>query len=120
MNHLIDQIKNHPDYHDAGMILCHEGIVRKTSRDGKTVTGLRVHVHHQKLQETLDFYKKRNGIIDILFEINDKVDLNIGDTIMRLVVAGNIRENVISTLTDCLNTIKSTVTHKTEYYETNA
>jgi molybdopterin synthase catalytic subunit len=35
---------------------------------------------------------------------------------MMLVVAGDIRENVIETLTDTLNAIKSTVTSKTEYF----
>ena len=35
---------------------------------------------------------------------------------MLLVVAGDIRENVIATLADTLNAIKSTVTQKTEYF----
>ncbi|KPA16968.1 molybdopterin biosynthesis MoaE protein [Candidatus Magnetomorum sp. HK-1] len=117
MDHLINKIKNHPNYHACGMILCHEGVVRKSSRNGKAVTGLRVKVDHRKLQEILDRYKKRPGIIDILFEINAEKDLVVGDTIMRLVIAGDIRENVIGTLTDSLNEIKSSVTQKTEYYE---
>jgi len=117
MDYLISQVKKHPDYHRAGMILCHEGVVRKTSRNGKKVTGLRVHAKHQQIVEALNLFKKRNGIIEILFEINDNIDLAIGDTIMKLVVAGDIRENVIGTLTDCLNEIKKTLTQKTEYYE---
>jgi len=36
---------------------------------------------------------------------------------MLLVVAGDIRENVISTLRDTLNAIKTTVTSKTEFFE---
>ena len=35
---------------------------------------------------------------------------------MLLVVAGDIRENVIAVLTDTLNQIKTTVTEKTEYF----
>jgi molybdopterin synthase catalytic subunit len=35
---------------------------------------------------------------------------------MLLAVAGNIRENVIATLTDALNAIKATVTEKTEFF----
>jgi hypothetical protein len=35
---------------------------------------------------------------------------------MFLVVAGDIRENVIAVLTDTLNLIKTTVTEKTEYF----
>jgi molybdopterin synthase catalytic subunit len=119
MNHLIEQIKKHPDYHKAGMILCHEGVVRKTSRNGQNVKGLRVHVKHHQLNNALARFKKNEGIIEILCEIFDNDDLKIGDTIMRLVVAGDIRENVISTLSDCLNEIKTTLTRKTEYDESN-
>ena len=43
-------------------------------------------------------------------------DLIVGDDVMLLVVAGDIRENVIKVLTDTLNLIKSTVTVKTEYF----
>ena len=35
---------------------------------------------------------------------------------MILIVAGDIRENVIAVLTDTLNQIKTTVTEKTEYF----
>ena len=35
---------------------------------------------------------------------------------MMLVVAGDIRENVLATLTDTLNEIKSSVTSKTEFF----
>jgi molybdopterin synthase catalytic subunit len=36
---------------------------------------------------------------------------------MLLVVAGDIRDNVIATLKDTLNAIKTTVTRKTEFFE---
>ena len=32
---LVEKIKQHPDYPKAGMILCHNGVVRQTSRDGR-------------------------------------------------------------------------------------
>jgi len=117
MQHLIDQIKQHPDYHLSGMILCHEGIVRQTSTNGKKVTGLRVKVNKQALHKIIAHYRTRPGIIDVLIEIHDEIHLNVGDTIMYLVVAGDIRGNVISTLSEALDDIKSSVTTKTEYYE---
>ena len=46
---LLDKIKNHPDFHKAGMVLCHNGVVRGTARDGRKVKGLRVAVNHEKL-----------------------------------------------------------------------
>jgi len=117
MKHLIDQIKNHPDYHLSGMILCHEGVVRQTSITGKKVCGLRVQVNKDALHKILARYRERPGILDVLIEIFHDIDLKVGDTIMYLVVAGDIRKNVIATLSEALDEIKSSVTTKTEYYE---
>lgn len=109
-------VKSHPDYPNAGMVLYHNGVVRSTSRDGRKVTGLRVAVDHDRLAEVLREHRKRPGIVEILVEINEGRDLGVGDDVMLLVVAGDVRENVIATLTDTLNAIKSTVTQKTEYF----
>ena len=117
VNSFLDQIKNHPDYSKAGMILCHNGVVRGTSRDGRKVSGLTISVDHDKLKQVITENKKRDGIVEILVEINDGRDLVVGDDVMYLVVAGDIRENVIATLTDTLNAIKTTVTSKTEFFD---
>lgn len=37
INTLIRKIKERDDYHKVGMILCHNGVVRGTSRDGSPV-----------------------------------------------------------------------------------
>ncbi len=116
LNHLIDKIKRHPDYPKAGMILGHNGVVRNTSRDGRKVSGLKVKVDHTKLKAVIEKNKKRDGIIEILIEIAEDKDLLVGDDVMFLVVAGDIRDNVISVLSDTLNEIKETVTSKTEFY----
>ena len=115
-NTLLDQIKSRPDFQQAGMILCHNGVVRGTSRDGRKVSGLRVSVDRQKLDEVVEAHKKRPGILDITVEINADQDLKVGEDVMYLVVAGDIRENVVATLADALDAIKSTVTHKTEFF----
>jgi molybdopterin synthase catalytic subunit len=114
---IIDQIKKHPNYPQAGMILCHNGVVRGTSRDGRPTSGLRVAVDHAKLQQIIAEQKKRPGIIEIIVEIAEDRDLTVGDDVMLLAVAGDIRENVIAVLSDTLNAIKSTVTQKTEYFK---
>ena len=115
LNDLVAEIKNHPDYAKAGMILCHNGVVRSTSRDGRKVSGLSIVVDWQRLKEIVVRQKKRKGIIDILVEINEGASLVVGDDVMFIVVAGDIRETVIDSLTDTLNEIKSTVTSKTEF-----
>jgi molybdopterin synthase catalytic subunit len=113
---MLESIKQNPNYKKAGMILCHNGVVRGTSRDGHAVKGLRVSVDHQKLAEIISEQKKTAGIVDIRVEIAEDRDLAVGDDVMLLLVAGDIRENVIAVLTDTLNLIKSTVTRKTEFY----
>lgn len=112
---LIERVKAHPRFAEAGMILCHNGVVRGTSRDGRTVTGLRVQVDHDRLAEVIAAMKAKAGIIEILVEINEGKELSLGDDVMFLVVAGDIRDRVIPVFEETLNAIKSTVTRKTEY-----
>ncbi|MBU4345194.1 MAG: molybdenum cofactor biosynthesis protein MoaE [Proteobacteria bacterium] len=116
LNNLIDAVKKHPDYSKAGMILCHNGVVRGTSRDGRQVSGLRIVVDHEKLRNVITENKKRKGIIEILIEIAENKDLSVGDDVMFLVVAGDIRDNVIEALKETLDDIKTTVTTKTEFF----
>ena len=116
LSEMIQSIKLHPDYHKDGMLLCNNGVVRSTSRDQRTVTGLQVHVDYKKLEAILEKNKHLPGIVDIRVKIFDNQVLTVGDDVMYLVVAGDIRENVIGALTDTLNAIKSTVTTKTEFY----
>ena len=117
LNHMIATIKNHPAYHRAGMILCHNGVVRDTSRDGRKVSGLNLSVDHEKLRQVIETHKKKPGIVEILVEIAENRPLAVGEDIMLLVVAGDVRENVITVLSDTLNAIKKTVTQKTEFFK---
>lgn len=113
---LIEQIKRRPDFDRVGMILAHNGVVRGTSRDGRPVRGLRVAVDEAKLAQVIETHRSRPGIVDIAVEIFADRNLVVGDDVMVLVVAGDIRENVIRTLHDALDAIKSTVTQKTEFF----
>ena len=112
---LIDGIKSHPDYAKVGMILCHNGVVRGTSRDGRPVSGLTVTVDREALDDILAEQKQRPGIVDILVEIQGG-SLIVGDDVMFIVVAGDLRDHVIPVLADTLNAIKKRVTRKTEHF----
>jgi len=116
VQHLIDRIRQHPGFAGVGMILCHNGVVRATSRDGRKVSGLRVTVDHQRLALLLESQRQTPGILDIQVEIAEDRDLAVGQDVMVLAVAGDIRETVIQTLQTTLEAIKTTVTHKTEYF----
>ncbi|MBT8342008.1 MAG: molybdenum cofactor biosynthesis protein MoaE [Desulfatitalea sp.] len=115
LNALVDQIKRRIDYEKVGMILCHQGVVRGVSRDGTPVRGLRVAVNNTRLEQVIETFKARPGIVEILIQINADHDLMVGEDVMALVVAGDMRENVITVLTELLNIIKKEVTRKTEY-----
>jgi len=117
LEQMIREIKNHPDFSRAGMVLAHNGIVRATSRDGRPVTGLAVQVDHGKLKEILHKERSRPGILDIQVHIRENTKLTVGDDVMFLVVAGDIRENVIQVLADTLNQIKSLATSKTQFFQ---
>ena len=112
---LIDTIKEHPEYSRVGMILCHVGVVRGTSRDGRPVSGLDISVDRVALESILAEQRKRPGIVEILVEIQEG-PLKVGDEVMFIVVAGDIRDRVIPVLGDTLNAVKKGVTHKTEHY----
>lgn len=112
---LIQTLKRHPDFHKAGMILCHNGVVRDTSRDGRPVNGLQVSVDTERLEAVLREHRRRPGIVDIRVHIFADRRLQVGDDVMLLAIAGDIRENVLQTMQDVLNAIKTTVTRKTEY-----
>ncbi|MBN2254491.1 MAG: molybdenum cofactor biosynthesis protein MoaE [Deltaproteobacteria bacterium] len=110
---MIDQLKKHPDFHQAGMILCHNGVVRATSRDGAPVSELTVNADKKRLDEIVAAMKERPGIVDILAEVRDGT-LSPGDDVMLIAVAGDIREHVFPVLQDMVNMLKRDVTHKTE------
>lgn len=112
---LIDRVKSHPDYAKVGMILCHNGVVRETSRDGRRVSGLTVTVDPEALDAILAEQRQRPGIVDILVEIREGL-LKVGDDVMFIVVAGDLRDHVIPVLEDTLNAVKKQVTHKTEHF----
>lgn len=116
LNEIIDEIKHHPNADKIGMILSHTGIVRGESRDGRTVSGLTVAVDHERLKQIVDREKQSPGIVDIRVEIVENTPLAVGDEIMRMVVAGDIRDNVIPVLERTLNAVKETVTQKTENF----
>ena len=112
---LIDRMKSHPDYAKVGMILCHNGVVRGTSRDGRPVSDLTLTVDHEALDAVLAEQRQRPGIVDILVEFREG-SLGIGEDVMFIVVAGDLRDHVIPVLEDTLNAIKKRVTHKTEHF----
>ncbi len=113
LSEMMKKVKSHPEYHNAGMIVCHNGVVRATSRDGKPVEELDVKVDRRRLAEIIAEMKQRTGIVEIIAEVREG-KLKVGEDVMMVVVAGDFRENVFSALMDTVNIIKKEVTSKTE------
>ncbi len=114
---MLDSLKNHPKYHDSGMILIHNGVVRNHSRDGKSVESLSISVNHQKVKDIIDKNKKKKGIIEILVDIKEGENLKVGQDLMYLLVMGDIRDNIIPVLKETLDEIKRTASIKQEVLE---
>ena len=112
-NRMIETIKANPNFHKAGMIASHLGIVRSFSRDGKAVSGVDVEFDNEKIDEIIRDIKSRTGIVDILIQTNSG-HLEVGEEIVAVVVAGDIRENVFPALTDAVNRVKSEASTKKE------
>jgi molybdopterin synthase catalytic subunit len=113
LNKMIATIKANPNFHTAGMIGTHTGIVRAFSRDGSKVESVDVEFDDQKIEEILADIKSRPGIVDVIIDSNTG-NLKVGDEIMTVVVAGDIRENVFPALIDAVERLKSEASTKKE------
>ena len=116
LNAMIQKVKAHPDMGKAGMILAHNGIVRESSRECRPVTGLKVTVDHGRHDAIVEEARSRQGIVEVLVTIEEGRNLVVGDDVMGIVVAGDIRERVIETLTETLYRIKTEATSKEQFF----
>ena len=113
LNRMIATIKANPNFHKTGMIASHIGIVRSFSRDGNTVHSVDVKFDKAKIEQIISDIRSRPGIVDVLIQTNSG-HLAVGDEIMTVVVAGDIRENVFPALIDTVERLKSEASTKTE------
>jgi molybdopterin synthase catalytic subunit len=110
---ITSRMKAHPRYPEVGMIVCYNGVVRSTSRNGQPVSAIEVTADRNRLKKVLAGYTEKPGIVDIIVEIREGT-LRVGEDIMAVVVAGNTRENVFPVLQEVVDVIKKEVVKKTE------
>ena len=116
MDVLIKRVKSHPNISKAGMILCHNGIVRESDRSGsKKVRSLRVAVNREKIRDIVSWAKSQQGIVDVIVETLEG-EFGIGDDLMYVVVAGDVRENVFNVMREVVEKVKQEGVSKTEIY----
>jgi molybdopterin synthase catalytic subunit len=109
----MEEIKRTSDPEALGMILVHNGIVRGTSKQGEPVRRMRLSYDAAHLERLVDEQRKKEGIVDIKVWINSG-ELNIGDDIMRLLVAGRFRTDVLPVFDFVLTTIKKEIVKEQE------
>ena len=115
VNSMIKVLRAHPDSDKIGMITCHLGVVRGTSRNGQKVTAIEVKYDHGIISDIILETKKMPGIVEVMVDTNEG-KLEVGDEILAVVVGGNIRENVFPALIETVNRIKANASKKQEIY----
>jgi molybdopterin synthase catalytic subunit len=109
----LDEIKSGADSARIGMYLMHNGVVRGTARDGSPVTGMDLSFDFDRLQEAVAAVSARPGVVAIRVWLNQG-RLAVGDEIMRVLVGGDIRENVFSALQELVRLLKTEVVKEWE------
>jgi molybdopterin synthase catalytic subunit len=113
INRWIEEIKLRANPEELGMILVHNGIVKATSKLGKPVRGMKLSYDKDKLDSIIPTFKQKTGIVDIKVWINAG-DLEVGDDIMFLIVAGKFRTDVLPVFEELLSVIKREIVTEQE------
>jgi len=110
----IADVKKGSDFRELGMILIHNGVVRATSKDGGIVRGMSLTYDKERLNDLVDEFGKKEGIVTIRAWINEG-RLNVGDDIMYVLVAGRLRKYVLPILEELVARIKQEVVSEEEF-----
>jgi molybdopterin synthase catalytic subunit len=102
----LEEIKQGPESARIGMYLMHNGVVRGTTRDGTPVAGMDLSYDTDRLRGILREIEGRPGVVAVKVWVNEG-RLAVGDDIMRVLIAGDIRENVFGALQEMVRLIKT-------------
>ena len=112
----IGEVKAQPDFAAIGMILAHQGIVRGTSRSGEPVRGMMLRSNRARLEEVLAEARTWPGVCAVRGWVNEG-SLSVGDDIMKVLVAGDVRDHVFAAMQRLVSLIKSDVLSESELPE---
>lgn len=117
INQALKDLKQNPEFPQrTGMVLIHNGVVRSWSRDdGQQITAIEVKTDLHKIESIKNEYEQYPGIYKILVQAYNG-QLKPGDDLLYIIVAGDIRENVIKVLSEVLNKVKSEAVSKKEIF----
>ena len=109
----LEEIKSGPESGHIGMYLMHNGVVRGTARDGTRVTGMDLAYDRHRLGGIVAEIAERPGVVAVRVWINEG-RLQVGDDIMRVLLAGDIRENVFGALQELVRLVKTECVEESE------
>ena len=118
------QAKADPSSEKIGMYLTHTGIVRKTAKakvrfgedDTRPVAGMSFSYNEEKVNDAITEALKLPGIFYIRVWLNEG-NLTLGDTIMQVLIGGDIRPHVIDGLQFLVGRIKNECVVEDEIYD---
>ncbi|MGV8075125.1 MAG: molybdenum cofactor biosynthesis protein MoaE [Syntrophobacteraceae bacterium] len=113
LNDLVEKIKRENDTSKVGMIACHNGIVRGFTRGGEPVEYLDIDVDPEIWDIILQEMRSEPGITAVEAHLITGRRY-VGDDVMLIAVAGDIRENVLPVLEKTLNRLKKEGVKKRE------
>jgi molybdopterin synthase catalytic subunit len=96
-----------------GMMLAHRGVVRGTTRAGDPVRGMDLRVDRDRLAQVVSEAQTLPGVFAVRAWVNEG-RLTVGDDIMKVLVAGDIREHVFGALQQLVAAVKTGVVTETE------
>ncbi len=110
----LKEAKEAPGALQSGMYLIHNGVVRETPRafvregidDGTKVEGMEFSYDEAKVQAAIAETYKMEGIFHIKVWLNEGY-LELGDSVMYVLIGGDIRPNVINALQSLVAKIKN-------------
>ena len=109
----ICDVKSQPGSAAIGMILGRQGIERGSSRSGEPLTGMSLSAGSTRFEEVLAEAGTWPGIFAVRGWVNEG-ELSVGDDIMWIVVAGDMREHVFEGLQRLASLIKTEVVTECE------
>ena len=113
LSELVEKIKREMDPTKVGMIVCHNGVVRGTSRAGEPAEYLDIDVDSAAWEKVIAQMRAEPGIAAIEAHLFTG-RRHIGEDVMFVVVAGDIRENVFPVLERTVNRLKKEAVLKKE------
>jgi molybdopterin synthase catalytic subunit len=109
----LDEIKRGPGHRGIGIFFIHNGLVRDKRRDGTPVAGLDVTCDGRRLDELVAQTEAMPGVVAARAWVNEGT-LAVGDDMIYVLVAGDVRRNALAAWQVLVRLIKSEVVTERE------